>query len=138
MIKEVNGPGTKTAEVLWQHASISIGAEVKMPQRPLESKNTNSLPARLKRLTKGGKKGHVITSPCPAPPSIHLHAHKNGGRMDPPNFTEAWDNPPFSPFIPGKSLWILIALLGRRLGAGRGGGGRVQTWRRRNRNGIQI
>lgn len=43
--------------------------------------------------------------------------------MDPPNFTEAWDNPPFSPFIPGKSLWILIALLGRRPGAGRGGGG---------------
>lgn len=98
MDREVNRGGVKRAKVLWQHDTILMAAVLKMPQRTLESKNTNSFSGpRLNRLTKGGKKGHVITSPCPAPPSIHLHAHRNGDRMDPPNFTEAWNNPPFSP-----------------------------------------
>lgn len=57
----------KTAEVLWQHASISIGAEVKMPQRPLESKNTNSLPARLKTPDKGREEGTRYYLPLPRP-----------------------------------------------------------------------
>lgn len=73
--KEVNGPGMKTAEVLWQHNSIPIGAEVKMPQRPLESKNTNSLRACLKCLTKGGERRDTLLPP-PAPPlhqSIFTH-----------------------------------------------------------------
>lgn len=70
------------------------------------------LRACLKGLTKGGKKGHVITSPRPAPPSIHLHAHKNGDRMDPPNFTEAWNNPPFSTLYSWEKLMDLNCITG--------------------------
>lgn len=113
MDKEVNRGGMKAAQGLWQHDRISMGAVVEMPQDTLESKNTKLfLRACLKRLTKGGKKGHVITSPCPAPPSIHLHAHKNGDRMDPPNFTEAWNNPPFSPLYSWEKLMDLNCISG--------------------------
>lgn len=42
MGKEANGVGVKAAEGLWQHESLSLLAEVKMPQRTLGSKKTNS------------------------------------------------------------------------------------------------
>lgn len=54
----------------------------------------------------------VITFLRSTPPSIHLHTHTWEHTEIFPNFSEAWNNPPFSPFISGKSLWILIALLG--------------------------
>lgn len=113
MDKEVKAAGTKRAEVLWQHNSISMGAEVKNATAYAGVKEDKPfLLACLKRLTKGGKKGHVITSPCPAPPSIHLHAHKNGDRMDPPNFTEAWNNPSFSTLYSWEKLMDLNCITG--------------------------
>lgn len=48
--------------------------------------------------------------PLPSPPTAR-HPHKNT-HTNFPKFSEAWSNPSFSPFIPGKSLWVLIALLG--------------------------
>lgn len=75
------------------------GSGSETPQRTLESKNTNSFcgPVSNASQREGGKKGHATTSPRPAPPSIHLHTHKNGQRTDPPDSTEARNNPPFQP-----------------------------------------
>lgn len=66
----------------------------------------------LKLLTSGERGEDCYYLPLLHPsinPSSHTHT---GTHTDFPNFSEAWNNPPFSPFIPGKSLWILIALLG--------------------------
>lgn len=82
----------------------------------LQGLESNSFLHICLRETKMPCRGHQELLLPPFAPPLY---HSDFTNTPSPNISQAWNNPPFSPRIPGKSLWILIALL-------RGAGGQSE------------